>query len=85
MQVVLEISGGGMRVDGGSWGNVEFVSKFVGRVDREGHWSTHSRSAKIGEARSETGTAIASLSFCSAVNNVKSPIVPLFARVCAEQ
>jgi len=82
---MLEIRGGGMRVDGCSWGYVEFVSKFIGRVDREGRWSTHSSSAKVGEARSETGTAIASLSFCSAMNNVKSSIVPLFVRVCAEQ
>jgi len=56
-----------MRVDGCSWGDVEFVSKFIGRVDREGRWSTHSSSAKVGEARSETGTAIASLSYCPVV------------------
>jgi hypothetical protein len=49
MQVVLEISGGGMRVDRCAWGDVEFVSKFVGRVDREGRWSTHSSRTELGK------------------------------------
>ena len=55
MQVVLEVSGGGMRVDRGSWGDVEFVSKFIGRIDREGRWSTHSSREKLGKQEAKLG------------------------------
>jgi hypothetical protein len=75
MQVVLEISSG---VNGGSWRYVEFVNKVIGRVDREGRWTTHSR---VWEARGETGTAIVFRSFCSdsTMSSLLSRCLPVFA------